>query len=89
MLKGMPNSQESAEWSGGCQTGIKAPSNQDGKEGSQGSARSVPSDQKDIERSVVSRGRLAARRAGEDRKVLSTSSFQMAPACHVSVQSRL
>ena len=62
-LKGMPSSQESVEWPGGRQTGIEAPSNQDVKEGNQESARSLPSDQQDIERPVVSRGRLAARRA--------------------------
>ena len=61
-LKGVLNSQESAEWSGGRPEGIKAPNNQDGKECSQESDRS-PRDQQDIERRVVSRGRLAVRRA--------------------------
>ena len=62
-LKGMPNSQESFEWSGGRQTGIKAPNNQDGKECSKESDMRAPSDQQDIEPPVVSRGRLAVRRA--------------------------
>ena len=59
----MPNSQESVEWSGELQTGIKAASNQDGKEGSQESARRVASDLQDIDRPVASRGHLAVRRA--------------------------
>ena len=63
VVKGMPNSQESFEWSGGRQTGIKAPNNQDGKECSKESDMRAPSDQQDIEPPVVSRGRLAVRRA--------------------------
>ena len=43
-LKGMPNSQGSVEWSAGRQTAIKEPNNQNGKEGSQESARSVPAE---------------------------------------------
>ena len=50
------------ELSGGRQTGIKAPINQDSKEGSQESARRAPSDQEDIKQPVVSRGRLDVRR---------------------------
>ena len=58
--------QESVEWSGGrqtCQTGIKALSNQDGREGKQESAWRAPNDQQDIERPVASRGLLVIRRA--------------------------
>ena len=62
-LKGMPNSQESVEWSGGRQTGIKAPSNQDRKEGSQERIRREPSERQDIGWPVTSRGRLVVRRA--------------------------
>ena len=60
VLKGMPNSVVRP---GGRQTGIKAPNNQDGKECSKESDRRAPSDQQDIEPPVVSRGRLAVRRA--------------------------
>ena len=42
---------------------MKAASNQDGKEGSQESARRAPSDQQDVERSVASKGRSTVRRA--------------------------
>ena len=62
-LKGMLNSQESVERPGGRQAGIKAPNNQDSKECSKESDRKAPSDQQDIESPVVSRGRLAVRRA--------------------------
>ena len=40
-LKGVPRSQESVEWPGEYRTDMKAPRNQDGKEGSQESARSA------------------------------------------------
>ena len=48
-LKGVPNSQERAEWPGEHQTAMRTPSNQDCKEGSQESALRAPSDQQDIE----------------------------------------
>ena len=42
---------------------MKTPSNQNGKEGSQESARRAPSNQQNFERPVVSKGRSAVRRA--------------------------
>ena len=43
-LKGVPSSQESVEWPEERRTAMKAPINQDGKEGSQESAKRAPND---------------------------------------------
>ena len=57
----------------------KAPSNKDGKEGSQESARSVPGDQQDIERPVASKGHSAVGRARLKRVF---NCLQVAPISH-------
>ena len=55
---------------------MKAPSNQDGKEGKQKSARMAPSDQQDVERSVASKGRSAVWRTRLQRVL---NNLQVAP----------
>ena len=65
-FKVLPSSQESVEWPEELQTAMKAPSHQDGKEGSQESARRATSDQQGIERPVASKGRSAVRRASAE-----------------------
>ena len=73
------DAEQPVEWSGGRQTGIKAHSNRDGKEGSQEGAMKAPSSQQDIERPVVSRGRL-----GEVRTERCSSVFSwLQPAMRV------
>ena len=67
----VPSRQESVKWPEECQTAMKAPSNQNGKEGSQESARKAPSCQQDFERPVVSKERSAVRRA-RLKRVLNT-----------------
>ena len=69
-LKGMPSSQERVERPEERRTAMKSPNNQNGKEGSQESARKAPSC-----RPVVSKGRSAVRRARLKRVL---DSLQMA-----------
>ena len=62
-LRGVPSSEERVEWPEELRTAMKAPSDHDGKEGSQESERRAPSVQQDIERSVAPKGRSAVWRA--------------------------
>ena len=57
MVKRGPSSQESIGWPEKRRTAMKAPSNQNGKEGSQDNSKRAPSDQRDIEQPVASKGR--------------------------------
>ena len=66
-LKVVSSSQESVEWPEECRTALKAPSNQNGNEGSQQSARGAPSGQQNFERPMVSKGLSAVRSARFDR----------------------
>ena len=75
----MPGGQESVEWPEERLTAMKAPSYQDGKEGSQESEKRAPNDKPDIERSVVSKGRSTVRRVRLKREL---NSLQMAPISH-------
>ena len=84
VVKEVPSSQESFEWSEEHRTAMKAPSNQDGKEGSQASARRAPSYQQDLERPVASRERSAVRRA-RLRRVFN--SLPLAPISHGRARS--
>ena len=78
----MPSRQESVEWPEDLRTAMKAPSNKDGKEGRQESARRTPSDQQDIEQSVASKGRSAVRRARLKRLL---NNLQVAPISHYRI----